>query len=456
MRPFGYLLSTAPFTADGKTTRFQVILFPMGEALPCEWRIWTRTTDGGKGHGNRWIEYNGDDPYALLSGTMLEYPPVVIPTTDTDVQHARTKGYPMNFCQKAYARAAQQTPSPTLSEAAWLPLIGGLLLADRPITPTKAPSHPKLVVVPAPKPMPEPAAPKPTPVVEVVEMPTNAIDAPGTKSDFGLMFVDPEDYTHYVPRAFAGVSERDVYDMARKAKKVVALRGPAGSGKSSSVYHYAGQTGDPICKVQGSIDANSETIFGAARPVPGTNRFAWTDGPMTRVARIGGIAYVNEANMLTPKIASYLMSMMQERHIVLAGNGGEVVKLHPNTLIIVDYNPGYRGTQNMNEALKDRMATPLWFDYDPTIEAQLIHSQTILKMAKNLRDMAKTGRLETPVSTRLLVNLYQWCKSPAGVDFALLLFVESFREAGPDELQTVKDALVGAWRDDITSDIRSR
>jgi hypothetical protein len=130
-------------------------------------------------------------------------------------------------------------------------------------------------------------------------------------------------------------------------------------------------------------------------------------------------------------------------------NGGEVIKAHPNLLIIGDMNPDYRGTRPLNQALADRFSIRLSFPYDKPIEQKLLKNRALVEMANQLRDEFNKGTLVTPISTRSLVAFVTNAKA-FGMEFATYNYINSFE--GDEERSAVR-LVVNTHRDNIAEEL---
>jgi MoxR-like ATPase len=106
-------------------------------------------------------------------------------------------------------------------------------------------------------------------------------------------------------------------------------------------------------------------------------------------------------------------------------NGGEVIKAHPNLLIVADMNNGYRGTQQLNQAFNDRFGIKMDFPYDRAIENVVVGNKALLTLADQLRAQYDVEEIATPISTRGLVSFIHNAKR-FGIDFAITSYVNGF------------------------------
>jgi MoxR-like ATPase len=160
------------------------------------------------------------------------------------------------------------------------------------------------------------------------------------------------------------------------------------------------------------------------------------DGDLTLVVRYGGVALVDEISMAHQRITAGFhgllavtrrMSVPENNETVIAGRGG-LGDPQP-TLFGAAHNPKYQGSMRLNEALANRFAVPLDWDYDRNVEEQLCDSSRLLDLAYNMRSLAE---IRTPVSTNALME-FERHAARYGMQLASTLFVNKFapEERGP-------------------------
>lgn len=239
----------------------------------------------------------------------------------------------------------------------------------------------------------------------------------------------------YIPRKFAnGLTEEQIYSYALNSKKNISVQGHAGTGKTTSFMTFAAKHGLEFGSMSCNAGVEPSQFFG--RFVPNAEgKLEWRDGLFTHFFRHGGVLVIDEANFLPQKIASVLHGVLDDRRVLtLLEHEGEVISAHPNLLIAMCYNDGYKGTSKFNEAFADRFWIKLNFEYDTSIEKKFIPSETLLDIAKSMRNDAIAGVYETPVSTRLLKQFVDLAQN-LSYEFAVENFVNSFRD---DERASVK------------------
>lgn len=232
----------------------------------------------------------------------------------------------------------------------------------------------------------------------------------------------------YINRRFGNLSEWNIYDRALADGTNILIEGEAGSGKTISVQAYASNKGMRYFNVSSNNSIDPSQLFGAWIPRADGQGYRWQDGAVTQIVRNGGVLLLNEVNFLPTRVSTVLFSLLDyRREIQLLENGGEVVKAHPNLLIVADMNYGYKGTQELNQAFNDRFGIKLEFPYDKTIEQRLIGNKALLVLADQLREQYAKEELTTPTSTRALVSFMDNARK-FGVDFAIMSFVNGFNK----------------------------
>lgn len=238
----------------------------------------------------------------------------------------------------------------------------------------------------------------------------------------------------YINRKINGRTEFDIYDVAMREHENVIIEGHAGSGKTMSVLAYAASRGYKYYNVSSNVGLEPSHLFGQWVPTEfGT--FRWQDGPVTTLVREGGVLLLNEIDFMPERVTTVLFGLLDSRReIQLLENGGEVIKAHPELLVVGDHNPNYRGSRPMNQAWLDRFHHKLEFPYDKAIERKLIGNAALLEVADKLRAMSDKGEIDTPISTRSLVSFVKNVKH-LSLDYAITSYTNGFRT---DEREAVK------------------
>ena len=92
----------------------------------------------------------------------------------------------------------------------------------------------------------------------------------------------------YVPSG----NECELFEHAWRRRLPVLLKGPTGCGKTRFVAHMAARLGLPLHTVACHDDLTAADLTGRYLLRGGDT--VWTDGPLTRAVREGGICYLDE------------------------------------------------------------------------------------------------------------------------------------------------------------------
>lgn len=247
----------------------------------------------------------------------------------------------------------------------------------------------------------------------------------------------------YIGRKISGTEDLNVLAAAHRLHKNVMLFGPTGAAKTSLIYAYAHQVGLPVVNIPCNGGVDTRQLLGGWTPQPdGSYRFV--PGELVEGVMHGAVIYLNEINYLPPKIAAVVFGLLDRRRTIYLQDAAgsdfpQQVKAHPSTFIVADYNPGYIGTRPLNEALRNRFAIKLMWDYDTEVEAQLVTSSSLLELATKLRERASVGDINTPISTNALMEFEELAWDDGlGFEFAMANFINSF---DVDERKVVSEVL---------------
>jgi hypothetical protein len=242
---------------------------------------------------------------------------------------------------------------------------------------------------------------------------------------------------HYVNRKIHGKEDFEVFDVARRNKRNILIYGPTGPGKTMAVTAYAAARGLRMVSIPCNAALDVSQLLGKLVPNEEGN-LEWVDGPLTEIARTGGIAYFDEGNFAPPKIVPSIFSLTDRRRTLqLLDHHGETIEAHPDLTIIMAMNPGYIGTGRLNAAFRNRFALQLQWDYDPEVEDKLVPAKNLLAVARQLRAEANKGMYETPIATNMLLEFMEIADESNGLgyEFAVENFIAHFE---PEEQASVR------------------
>lgn len=253
---------------------------------------------------------------------------------------------------------------------------------------------------------------------------------------------DPRLAAAYVHRSIDGFDDFALLDVAAEEQENVILAGPTGSSKTSVFRAYAADRQVPFVLVECNAAMDPGVVIGRTT-IDADGAVAFVDGDLTLVVRYGGVVLFDEINMAHPRITAAFhqllavtrrMSVPEAGETVIAGRGG--IGEPQACLFGAAYNHRYEGTVRLNQALSNRFAIQLDWDYDRDVEEHLVTSKCLLDMAANIRSLSE---IRSPVSTNALME-FERHAGRFGFALASRLFVNRF---APEERAAVARALEG-------------
>src|SRR5215469_8247772 len=154
---------------------------------------------------------------------------------------------------------------------------------------------------------------------------------------------DASELPFYAPTG----SECEVFARAYRNRLPVLLKGPTGCGKTRFVAHMAARLGLPLHTVACHDDLTAADLTGRYLLKGGDT--VWTDGPLTRAVREGGICYLDEVVEARKDVTVVLHPLTDDRRILPLERTGEELAAPQGFMLVVSYNPGY---QSLLKALK--------------------------------------------------------------------------------------------------------
>jgi hypothetical protein len=296
-----------------------------------------------------------------------------------------------------------------------------------------------------------------TPAVQVVHQPAPVVQ-PATVSaptvfDGELMqFTTPQvadpDVSVYIPRDIDGHPEVEVYDFARAGSEAVAIDGHAGTGKTTSAKHYSAVRGLPFLRLE--MNQSIDTSVTQGKFVPdGVGGLKWVYSPLAQLIQRPSVILLNEFTRTSAKNASLFLGLLEERQLIVDSHQGEVIPVHPEALFVIDYNSGYRGTVQIDQAMFDRFKHKWKFSWSDEAERVRIPSPALREFANALRKGAELeDKYSTPISTRLLLN---FVKQAQGL--SLRYAVGNLLNAFPAEEQDAVKMLLAVYSANIASEL---
>jgi len=213
-----------------------------------------------------------------------------------------------------------------------------------------------------------------------------------------------------VPFYLPSGNECALFEHAFRRRLPLLLKGPTGCGKTRFIAHMAARCGLPLHTVSCHDDLTAADLTGRYLLKGGDT--IWTDGPLTRAVRDGGVCYLDEVVEARKDVAVVLHPLTDDRRILPLDRTGELLHAPDNFMLVVSYNPGY---QNLLKSLKPstrQRFVAIEFDFPPE-EAEVAvvaresglapeRCRMLVVLGRRLRAL-KGHDLEEGVSTRLLV-----------------------------------------------------
>ena len=205
-------------------------------------------------------------------------------------------------------------------------------------------------------------------------------------------------------------NETELFEHAYHNQLPLLIKGPTGCGKTRFVAHMAAKLDRPLYTVACHDDLTAADLVG--RHLIGDGLTYWSDGPLSRAVREGGICYLDEVVEARKDTTVVLHPLSDDRRILPIERTGEILQAPPEFMLVVSYNPGYQNfLKGMKPSTRQRFVS-LRFDFpESVLEQEILIGETgaDAMLAKRLVNLANALRalkehdLEEAASTRLLV-----------------------------------------------------
>jgi len=215
--------------------------------------------------------------------------------------------------------------------------------------------------------------------------------------------------------------EISLFEHAWQQQLPLLIKGPTGCGKTRFVAHMAARLKLPLFTVACHDDLTAADLVG--RHLISDQGTYWSDGPLTRAVREGGICYLDEVIEARKDTTVVLHPLADDRRILPIDRTGELLEAPPNFMLVVSYNPGYQNLlKGMKPSTRQRFVG-LSFDFPAASrEESILLGETgcDADLARRLVSIGRAFRalkdrdLEEVASTRLLVYAAKLIKS--GID----------------------------------------
>ncbi|WP_083463712.1 CbbQ/NirQ/NorQ/GpvN family protein [Prosthecomicrobium hirschii] len=247
-------------------------------------------------------------------------------------------------------------------------------------------------------------------------------------------------------------TECALFERAFRLRLPLLMKGPTGCGKTRFVAHMAARLGLPLDTVACHDDLSAADLTGRFLLKGGET--VWTDGPLTRAVRRGGIAYLDEIVEVRKDVTVVLHPLTDDRRLLPLERTGETLAAPDDFMLVVSYNPGY---QNLLKSLKPstrQRFLSIAFDYPPpAAEAEIVAAESGLDLDRCRRLVALGGRLralkgqdlEEGCSTRLLVYCAMLVRDGARLEDAIEAALIEPLSDDEDVKQGLRDLVVAVF-----------
>jgi cobaltochelatase CobS len=253
----------------------------------------------------------------------------------------------------------------------------------------------------------------------------------GVKARPGLEVQGFADNTHpqipiRKPYLFRPELLRDVLAFLHEASgDGLFLTGPTGSGKTSLVTQVASRLNWPVQGVTCHGRMEIGALVGQFVLINGSTQFV--HGPLSVAARDGHLLILNESDLMDPSELAGLNDILEGQPLVIAENGGEVIRPHPQFRVVATGNSAgsgdgsglYQGVLRQNLAFMDRFRVVQVGYPEAELEKRVILSavptmpetivEKMIRVAEEVRRLflgsdQEAGELTVTMSTRTLVR----------------------------------------------------
>jgi len=205
-------------------------------------------------------------------------------------------------------------------------------------------------------------------------------------------------------------NEVALFEAAWRNGLPVLLKGPTGCGKTRFMEHMAWRLKRPLITVSCHDDLTAADLVGRFLIVGGETR--WSDGPLTRAVRAGGICYLDEVVEARKDTTVVIHPLTDDRRALPIEKTGELLVAPPEFCLAISYNPGYQSVlKDLKPSTRQRFVS-MDFDYpDPAREAEIVGHESgagedvagrLAVIGAKVRNLREHGFREG-VSTRLLI-----------------------------------------------------
>ena len=168
----------------------------------------------------------------------------------------------------------------------------------------------------------------------------------------------------------ASGNEISLFEHAFHQRLPLLIKGPTGCGKTRFVSHMAARLKLPLYTVACHDDLTAADLVG--RHLISDKGTYWSDGPLTRAVREGGICYLDEVVEARKDTTVVIHPLADHRRTLPIDRTGEVLHAPDNFMLVVSYNPGYQNfLKGMKPSTRQRFVS-MRFDFPTAAREEAI------------------------------------------------------------------------------------
>lgn len=219
----------------------------------------------------------------------------------------------------------------------------------------------------------------------------------------------------------------------------IVLEGPPGTGKSTLLRQVARARHAEFVLVEGSAELTPARLIGSFDPAlvleQGYRPENFSDGPLLRAMRDGGLLYVEELNRVPEETVNVLLTVMSEGELNVPRLGRVVAD--PGFRLVAAMNPyDSVGTSRLSMALYDRTCRICVGYQDEAAEREIVRLVAPAAKAPLVAEAVALAR-----ATRTHPDLRSGASVRGAIDYAKLVpEVAALRAVPADDWQTGLDA----------------
>jgi nitric oxide reductase NorQ protein len=239
------------------------------------------------------------------------------------------------------------------------------------------------------------------------------------------------------PNYLSQGNEGEIFLSAWDKRIPLILKGPTGCGKTRFIEYMAYRLRQPLITVSCHEDLTAADLTG--RFLLKNDQTIWQDGPLTLAVRYGGICYLDEIVEARNDTTVVIHSLTDDRRVLYLDRTGEVIRAHPDFMMVISFNPGYQNIRKeLKESTKQRFASISFNSPDVETEKKIISSEAGL----NESDSLKLARIGEKIRNLQGYGLVE------GASSRLLVYAGRLIKAGLSPWEACKHAVTETLTDD--------